>query len=54
MGITLNFIHQLGPTMTEALTKVMSKTIHGLCMWHLMQNEIKHLSNLMKREAFLN
>lgn len=32
----------------EALQEVMLKTCHGLCTWHLMQNGVKHLENLMK------
>ncbi|KAG6437731.1 hypothetical protein SASPL_102657 [Salvia splendens] len=34
--------------MAKALNEVMSDTFHGLCTWHLMQNGIKHLGNLMK------
>ena len=37
--------------MAEALVEVMPETHHGLCAWHLMQNEIKHLDNLMKGES---
>lgn len=29
----------------------MPDTIHGLCTWHLSQNGIKHLGNLMKGES---
>lgn len=36
--------------MASALAKVMPETRHGLCTWHLMQNGIKHLGNLMKKE----
>ncbi|XP_042034442.1 protein FAR1-RELATED SEQUENCE 5-like [Salvia splendens] len=34
--------------MAKALNEVMPDTFHGLCTWHLMQNGIKHLGNLMK------
>ncbi|MCH83980.1 protein FAR1-RELATED SEQUENCE 5-like, partial [Trifolium medium] len=34
--------------MAKALAEVMPGTYHGLCTWHLMQNCIKHLGNLMK------
>ncbi|KAF7834719.1 protein FAR1-RELATED SEQUENCE 5-like [Senna tora] len=34
--------------MAKALQEVLSDTYHGLCTWHLMQNSIKHLGNLMK------
>ncbi|XP_027338098.1 protein FAR1-RELATED SEQUENCE 5-like [Abrus precatorius] len=34
--------------MAKALVEVMPETHHSLCTWHLMQNEIKHLGNLMK------
>ncbi|XP_061344513.1 protein FAR1-RELATED SEQUENCE 5-like [Gastrolobium bilobum] len=34
--------------MAKALPRVMPETYHGLCSWHLMQNGIKHLGNLMK------
>ena len=34
--------------MAKALAEVMPETHHGLCTWHLMQNGIKHLGNLMK------
>jgi len=34
--------------MANALVEVMPDTYHGLCTWHLMQNGIKHLGNLMK------
>ncbi|XP_075521519.1 protein FAR1-RELATED SEQUENCE 5-like [Primulina tabacum] len=34
--------------MAKALKEVMPKIFHGLCTWHLMQNGIKHLGNLMK------
>ncbi|KAH1242225.1 Protein FAR1-RELATED SEQUENCE 7 [Glycine soja] len=35
-------------TMAKALVEVMPEMHHGLCTWHLMQNGIKHLDNLMK------
>ncbi|KAF7802441.1 protein FAR1-RELATED SEQUENCE 5-like [Senna tora] len=34
--------------MAKALQEVLPDTCHGLCTWHLMQNGIKHLGNLMK------
>ncbi|KAF7841405.1 protein FAR1-RELATED SEQUENCE 5-like [Senna tora] len=34
--------------MAKALHEVMPEVCHGLCTWHLMQNGIKHLGNLMK------
>uniref|UniRef100_A0A2N9I6R5 Uncharacterized protein n=1 Tax=Fagus sylvatica TaxID=28930 RepID=A0A2N9I6R5_FAGSY len=36
------------PAMAKALNEVMPNTWHGLCTWHIMQNGIKHLGNLMK------
>ena len=36
------------PTMAKALSEVMPNTYHELCTWHMMQNGIKHLGNLMK------
>ncbi|XP_043699982.1 protein FAR1-RELATED SEQUENCE 5-like [Telopea speciosissima] len=36
--------------MENAISKVFLETCHGLCTWHLMQNGIKHLGNLMKVE----
>ena len=36
------------PKMAKALNEVMPNTYHGLCTWHIMQNGIKHLGNLMK------
>ncbi|XP_004490690.1 protein FAR1-RELATED SEQUENCE 5-like [Cicer arietinum] len=39
--------------MARALAKVMPETHHGLCTWHLLQNEIKHLGNLMKGGSYL-
>ena len=41
------------PTMVKALNEVMPNTYHGLCTWHIMQNWIKHLENLMKDGSFL-
>jgi zinc finger SWIM domain-containing protein 3 len=35
-------------SMANALNEVMPGVYHGLCTWHLMQNGIKHLGNLMK------
>ncbi|XP_075478992.1 protein FAR1-RELATED SEQUENCE 5-like [Primulina tabacum] len=32
----------------KALLEVMPEVFHGFCTWHLMQNGIKHLGNLMK------
>ncbi|XP_073304612.1 protein FAR-RED ELONGATED HYPOCOTYL 3-like [Primulina huaijiensis] len=34
--------------MAKDLKEVMPDIFHGLCTWHLMQNGIKHLGNLMK------
>ncbi|KAK4267293.1 hypothetical protein QN277_024091 [Acacia crassicarpa] len=34
--------------MARALSEVLSDTKHCLCTWHLKQNGIKHLGNLMK------
>lgn len=34
--------------MAKALQEVMPETFHILCTWHLMQNGIKHLDNLMQ------
>ena len=36
------------PAMAKALNEVMPNTWHGLCTWHIIQNGIKHLGNLMK------
>ncbi|XP_050242347.1 protein FAR1-RELATED SEQUENCE 7-like [Quercus robur] len=36
------------PTMAKALSEIMPNTYHGLCTWHIIQNGIKHLGNLMK------
>ena len=36
------------PTMANALSEIMPNTYQGLCTWHIMQNGIKHLGNLMK------
>ncbi|XP_042059618.1 protein FAR1-RELATED SEQUENCE 5-like [Salvia splendens] len=38
--------------MAKALHEVMPETFHGLCTWHLMQNGIKHLGNLMKEGSY--
>ena len=38
--------------MAKALIEVMFETHHGLCTWHLMQNGIKHLGNLMKGGSY--
>ncbi|XP_062175226.1 protein FAR1-RELATED SEQUENCE 5-like isoform X3 [Alnus glutinosa] len=35
-------------TMEKVLIEVMPDSWHGLCTWHIMQNGIKHLGNLMK------
>ncbi|KAF7811845.1 protein FAR1-RELATED SEQUENCE 5-like [Senna tora] len=37
--------------MAQALHEVMPEVCHGLCTWHLTQNGIKHLGNLMKHET---
>ncbi|XP_042507427.1 protein FAR1-RELATED SEQUENCE 5-like [Macadamia integrifolia] len=34
--------------MERAIAEVFPKIWHGLCTWHIMQNGIKHLGNLMK------
>jgi len=34
--------------MARAIADVMPDTHHGLCTWHLLQNGVKHLGNLMK------
>jgi zinc finger SWIM domain-containing protein 3 len=39
--------------MAKALPEVMPDTWHGLCTWHIMQNGIKHLGNLMKDGSHL-
>ena len=38
--------------MSKALAEVMPETRHGLRTWHLMQNGIKHLGNLMKKGSY--
>lgn len=38
--------------MARGLAEVMSETHHGLCTWHLLQNGIKHLGNLMKGGSY--
>ncbi|KAK8937246.1 Protein FAR1-RELATED SEQUENCE 5 [Platanthera zijinensis] len=38
--------------MTKAIHQVIPETRHGLCTWHLMQNGIKHLGNLMKDGSY--
>lgn len=38
--------------MAKALDEVMPETRHGLCTWHLSQNGIKHLGNLMKGGSY--
>ncbi|XP_027343015.1 protein FAR1-RELATED SEQUENCE 5-like [Abrus precatorius] len=37
--------------MAKAIVQVMPHTHHALCTWHLMQNGIKHLGNLMRGET---
>jgi len=37
-------------SMAKALAEVMPDTRHGSCTWHLMQNGIKHLGYLIKKE----
>ncbi|XP_039687053.1 protein FAR1-RELATED SEQUENCE 5-like [Medicago truncatula] len=34
--------------MARAVADVMPETHHGLCTWHLLQNGVKHLGNMMK------
>ncbi|XP_075504354.1 protein FAR1-RELATED SEQUENCE 5-like [Primulina tabacum] len=50
LAIFSGFNHHRGAdqAMTKALLEVMPEVFHGLCTWHLMQNGIKHLENLMK------
>jgi len=38
--------------MRKALVEILPKK-YGLCTWHLMQNAIKHLDNLMKGESHI-
>ncbi|KAF7824042.1 protein FAR1-RELATED SEQUENCE 5-like [Senna tora] len=38
--------------MAKALREVMPEDYHGLCTWYLMQNDIKHLGNLMKAKVY--
>ena len=37
--------------MVKAIHEVFPDTYHGLRTWHLSQNDIKHLGNLMKGES---
>jgi len=39
--------------MAKALHEVMPETYYGLCYWHLMQNDIKHLEARMKNGSNL-
>ncbi|XP_027341767.1 protein FAR1-RELATED SEQUENCE 5-like [Abrus precatorius] len=39
--------------MAKALVQVMPETRHALCTWHVIQNGIKHLGNLMKGGSHL-
>jgi len=34
--------------MAKASSIVMPETFHGLCIWHIMQNAMKHLGYLFK------
>jgi len=38
------------PTMTKVISLVMSNTYHQLCTWHLMQNALKYVGNLLRCE----
>lgn len=40
--------------MARALAEVMLETHNGVCTWHLLQNEIKHLEKLMKDGSFFS
>ncbi|GAU38767.1 hypothetical protein TSUD_64980 [Trifolium subterraneum] len=40
------------PAMVRALAEVMPETHHGLCTWHLLQNGIKNIGNLMKGGSY--
>ncbi|XP_043700081.1 protein FAR1-RELATED SEQUENCE 5-like [Telopea speciosissima] len=44
----ITFFTDQDVAMAKAISEVFSETWHGLCTWHLMQNGIKHLGNLMK------
>ena len=37
--------------MARALSEILPDTKHCLCTWHLKQNGIKHLGNLMKNDS---
>ncbi|XP_043694297.1 protein FAR1-RELATED SEQUENCE 5-like [Telopea speciosissima] len=37
--------------MARTIGEVLPETWHRLCTWHIMQNGIKHLGNLMKHES---
>ncbi|RDX91156.1 Protein FAR1-RELATED SEQUENCE 5, partial [Mucuna pruriens] len=45
---TQNYFHISRLCNVKALWEVMPERYHGLCSWHLMQNDIRHLSKLMK------
>ncbi|KAF7807759.1 protein FAR1-RELATED SEQUENCE 5-like [Senna tora] len=47
-GAALLYDETADQAMAKALREVMPEVYHGLCTWHLMQNGIKHLGNLMK------
>ncbi|KAF7807910.1 protein FAR1-RELATED SEQUENCE 5-like [Senna tora] len=47
-GAAMLYDETADQAMAKALRKVMPEVYHGLCTWHLMQNGIKHLGNLMK------
>ncbi|XP_043700302.1 protein FAR1-RELATED SEQUENCE 5-like [Telopea speciosissima] len=44
----ITFFTDQNATMAKAISEVFPGTWHGLCAWHLMQNGIEHLGNLMK------
>lgn len=35
----------------KALVEVMPNAHHGLCVWHIMRNAIRHLENMMKNSS---
>nr|XP_025669190.1 protein FAR1-RELATED SEQUENCE 5-like [Arachis hypogaea] len=41
------------PAMASALVEKMPETYHGLCVWHIMQNAIRHLGNKLKDGSFI-
>ncbi|XP_057755426.1 protein FAR1-RELATED SEQUENCE 5-like [Arachis stenosperma] len=41
------------PAMASALVEKLPETYHGLCVWHIMQNAIRHLGNKLKDGSFI-